>query len=61
MIDKIYDSQVCAWLENNREQIVAYLMDLMRVPSVRGEAENGAPYGAACQQAITAAFRKYRK
>ena len=60
MIDKIYDSQVCAWLENNREQIVAYLMDLMRVPSVRGEAENGAPYGAACQQAITAAENLFR-
>ena len=60
MIDKTYDSQVCAWLENNREQIVAYLMDLMRVPSVRGEAESGAPYGAACQQAITAAENLFR-
>ena len=60
MIDKMYDSQVCAWLEENREQIVGYLMDLMRYPSVRGEAEPGAPYGTACQEAITAAQDLFR-
>lgn len=60
MIDKIYDGQVCAWLEENREQIVGYLMDLMRYPSVRSEAESGAPYGADCQKAITAAENLFR-
>lgn len=60
MIDMIYDSQVCTWLEQNREQLVAYLMDLMRIPSVRGEAESGVPYGAACQQAIAAAEKLFR-
>lgn len=54
MINQAYDAQICVWLEQHRHRIVEDLMALMRIPSVRGEALPGAPYGAECQKAIAA-------
>lgn len=54
MIHHATDELVRSWLEQHREQLVNDLMTLMRIPSVRSEALPGAPYGAACQQAIEA-------
>lgn len=54
MFNKTYDAQICTWLEQHRDEIVENLMTLMRVPSVRGEAAPGAPYGVECRRAIEA-------
>ena len=37
-----------AYLEEHRTEIVSLLRDLISIPSVRGEAVPGAPFGTAC-------------
>ena len=52
MINAEYDKKICAWLDAHREQILADWMELIRIPSVRGEAAPNAPYGAECARAL---------
>lgn len=54
MINGKYDDQICRWLETHREEIVEQLMMLVRIPSVRGAAEPGAPFGAQCRRVLEA-------
>lgn len=55
MINKTYDKQIQAWLEANRQRILDEWMELVRIPSVQGPAEPGAPFGPACAKAVKAA------
>lgn len=57
MINAEYDKKICAWLEAHREQILADWMDLIRIPSVRGEAAPNAPYGIECARALKKAAK----
>ena len=59
MINRIYDEKINTWLEKHRDWCVAQLMDLMRIPSVRGEAAPGAPFGVECQRALDASARLF--
>ncbi len=54
MIDKLYDQKICTWLDEHRDEIVAELMSLVRIPSVRGDAADGAPFGVECRRALEA-------
>ena len=47
-----YDKQFTAWLEENRQQLIEDWMALARIPSIQSEPLPGAPYGAACAQAV---------
>lgn len=40
------------YIQNNRDNIVAMLSDLVKIPSVTAEAEDGAMFGKACKQAV---------
>jgi succinyl-diaminopimelate desuccinylase len=55
MLHKAYDEQICAWLEAHRSEIVAELIALARIPSVRSEPLPGAPFGAECARVLDAA------
>ena len=55
MLHKAYDEQICAWLEAHRSEIVAELIALARIPSVRSEPLPGAPFGAECTRVLDAA------
>lgn len=61
MINQAYDEKMVAWLESNRNRIMEEWMDLVRIPSVRGEAELDAPFGAACAQAVKAAAHSFSR
>ena len=54
MVNKEYDKQICAWIDTNKDRILSNWMDLIRIPSVRGEAEPKAPYGIECARAVKA-------
>ncbi len=43
----------------HRDEIVADLCSLVRIPSVCAEAEEGAPYGKACKEALEASLRLF--
>lgn len=52
MINTEYDKKICSWITQNREKILADWMELVRIPSVHGEAEPLAPYGKDCARAL---------
>lgn len=47
-----YDQRITSWLEENRQRLLDAWMDLVRIPSVRGEAAPDAPYGVECARAL---------
>lgn len=59
MINTIYDEKIRAWLVQHRDRIVEDLMALMRIPSVRGEAAPGAPFGAECARVVEASAQLF--
>ena len=54
MFDMEYDKKICAWLQDNKDRILSSWMELIRIPSVRGEAAPKAPYGIECARAVKA-------
>ena len=52
MLNKELDKKIVAWIDGHREKILGEWMDLMRIPSVRGEAAPKAPYGVECARAL---------
>ena len=49
------------WLHDNREALIASLQDLIRIPSTKGEAAPGAPFGQAVRDCLTAALNLAQK
>ena len=47
-----YDAKIRAWIEAHKEEFIEDLFSLCRIPSVRGEAEENAPYGKECARAL---------
>lgn len=52
MINQEYDLRIQNWIRQKRERMVDMWLDLVRIPSVKGEPEPGAPYGKPCAQAL---------
>ena len=61
MINRNYDEKITAWLDEHRDWCIAQLMDLVRIPSVRGEAVPGAPFGVECQRALEASAQLFER
>ena len=59
IINAEYDKKIQKWLEENRQTIIDKWMDLIRIPSVRGEAAPDAPFGAECARAVAKANEYY--
>ncbi len=53
--------QVDSFLETNKEEILKTLIDLVRIPSVRGEAMENAPFGKECARLLEASAKLYKK
>ncbi len=51
-MDSNLDARFSAWLEENRQRVLEQWMDLVRIPSVQGEAAPGAPFGTHCARAL---------
>lgn len=52
MICQEQDRKIQKWIEENREKMVGMWLDLIRIPSVRGETAPAAPFGADCARAL---------
>ena len=52
--------QVVEYLQQHREEFLADLMELIRIPSVCAPAQEGAPFGPACAQALDWAVARAR-
>lgn len=53
MICQEYDQKIQEWIRENRERMVSMWLDLIPIPSVKGEPAPGAPFGIPCAQALT--------
>ncbi len=49
------------YLEEQREQIKADLIRLVKIPSIESEAEEGAPFGRKCREALDEAIALYKE
>ena len=54
MVNQEYDQKICQWINDNKDRILQNWMDLIRIPSVRGEAAPKAPFGIECARAVKA-------
>ena len=54
MTEPKYRKMIDAWIEEHREEMVNDLFTLIRIPSVRGEACSGMPYGKEPARALEA-------
>lgn len=48
----LYQEQIHAYLQEHKSEIVRTLKELIKIPSVRGEASENAPFGEACAEAL---------
>ncbi len=55
----MYDEKITRWIEDHRQEIIDKWMALIRIPSVRGEKQENAPYGAQCDRALSLAASWY--
>lgn len=55
MINKAYDEKITAWIENNKDKILDYWCELIRVPSIKSEKKDNAPFGENCAKALSLA------
>ncbi|MBQ3075068.1 MAG: Sapep family Mn(2+)-dependent dipeptidase [Clostridia bacterium] len=56
-----YDKEIREWIRAHKEEILEDHMALCRIPSVRGEAEENAPYGKECARALQASADLFEK
>ena len=61
MIDQLLDQKIKTWIDAHREELLGQWIDLIRIPSARGEEEPGAPYGRASRDVLDAAVGLYRQ
>lgn len=52
MINKQYDSLITKWINKNRSEILSRWMELIKIPSIKSESEENAPFGVECALAL---------
>ena len=60
-LNKELVAKIDAYLAEHKDDIVKDLMDLARIPSIRTEGTEGAPYGQECLNALNAASDLFKK
>ncbi len=46
------NDRIDAWIDSHRDEMIEDLKMLIRIPSIKGEATEGMPFGAACAEAV---------
>ncbi len=47
-----YDKEIKDWIAKNREEVIKNWVEICKIPSVNGKAQNGAPFGESCKEAL---------
>ena len=55
----IFKEQIHDYIQQHKGEIVDTLKELIRIPSVRGEAEDNAPFGKECARVLEFTQRLY--
>lgn len=54
MIDLRYDEKIKQWIEENKDEILKKWIEICKIPAIKGEAKQGAPFGEECAKALKA-------
>lgn len=54
-MNKTYDEKISRWISENKDRIISYWCDLIRIPSIKSEAAENAPFGINCAKALSCA------
>ncbi len=55
MINKTYDEKIQQWINKNKDRIISYWCDLIKIPSVKSKKAENAPFGLNCAKALSLA------
>lgn len=61
MINKTYDEKITQWIIDNKDRMIEYWCELIRIPSIKSEAEENAPFGKNCAKALSLANEIFEK
>ena len=61
MINLSYDKQIKEWIEKNREIIIGEWIDIAKIPAIKGEPQENAPFGKDCAEALEACAMMFKK
>lgn len=56
-----YKEKIHSYIQNNKDEILNTLKELVKIPSVRGKAEEKAPFGKACREVLEYTQKLYRE
>ena len=56
-----YKEQIHNYVQNHKDEIVETLKELIKIPSVRSEVEENAPFGINCAKALSCAYDIFKK
>lgn len=54
MINLSYDKKIKEWIEKNRDTIIRDWINISKIPAIKGEAQENAPFGRECAEALEA-------
>ena len=54
-MNKVYDEKITKWISENKDRMISYWCDLIRIPSIKSEAAPNTPFGENCAKALSCA------
>lgn len=60
MINKELDLKFKNWIDNNKDRIIGQWMELCKIPSIKSEPADGAPFGINCAEALKYASEMFK-
>ncbi len=61
MINKLYDEKITEWISHNKDRIISYWCDLIKIPSIKSQAAENALFGENCAKALSLAKEIFTK
>lgn len=61
MINKNIDSQIIEWINKNKKYIIENWMELIKIPSVKSDAQEKAPFGLNCAKVLEESIKLFSK
>ncbi len=60
-MDKKYDAVIDKWIEENKDEIISEWIRLCKIPAVKGETKENAPFGEACAKELEECTKMFEK
>ncbi len=61
MINPEYDIKIKEWIEENRDSVIEKWVEVSKIPAIKSEAAEGAPFGKPCAEALVACAKLFEE